>query len=43
MFGCGLTRRRICVLVPARIARTIGALKMMGRSFMHPPAVRVRV
>jgi hypothetical protein len=30
--GCGLITRRVCVFCPAKIARTIGAENMIGRS-----------
>lgn len=40
MFGCGFTTRRVWVLAPDRIARTICALKMIGRSFMPSPFVQ---
>src|SRR5690242_2646051 len=32
--GCGLTMRLVCVLLPLSRARTIGALKRIGRSRM---------
>jgi hypothetical protein len=32
--GCGLITLRVCVFRPSRIARIIGAEKIMGRLFM---------
>jgi len=35
--GCGLITLRVCVFRPSRIARTIGPLKSIGRSFTCSP------
>jgi hypothetical protein len=34
MVGCGFISRRVCVFLPSRMARTIGAVNRIGLSFI---------
>lgn len=40
--GCGFTTRRVCVFVPARIARTLSVSNMIGLDFTMPPEAASR-